>query len=155
VSREVEARREFWLSNIRKVVEAPINSEVVLVPPNSDSKRVTQVPVKIVTDDASAAKYRKLDPDVTHPYRLTEVVDIVNDRIDDRDVNRYDLISINKVHDIKKKEVFCHDPKFSSPQYSTAFVDWIVEKYEEDDDFFDKAREGYYEIRYGRKRGER
>lgn len=149
VEREVEAQRDSWLSNIRKVVDAPIGSGVVLVPPEEEADDVFQMPIRVVSDDADAPKYRKVDFDETHPYRLKEVIERVNDKISGIEVNQYDIVSINSVHDTKQKEDFCHDPKYSTPQYSPLFVDWIVEQYEEDDRFFEKARKDYYDMRYG------
>jgi hypothetical protein len=34
-------------------------------------------------------------------------------------------------------------PKFGSPQYSEAFVDWLVDEYEREPEFFARAKAQY------------
>ena len=46
---------------------------------------------------------------------------------------------------------FYYKPQYSSPQYSEAFADWMVEQYRADPEFFFKAREAakkHQEIEY-------
>jgi hypothetical protein len=42
---------------------------------------------------------------------------------------------------------FVHVPKFGSPQYSDAFVDWLVAEQERDPDFFARAKAEYLATR--------
>lgn len=148
IKRNIDRRRDAWLENIREVMEAPAGSQIQVVPP-SDSGGQGEGAVRLVDESDSATPSRLVDPDETHPYRMTEVVDRVNQRLDEVEINQYDLVSMNKVHEIKENDVFCHDPKFGSTQYSKALVDWIVEQYEDDSDFFQKNRDAYYEMRHG------
>jgi hypothetical protein len=75
------------------------------VPPEEvDFDESLQMPIRVVTDDPDAPEYRKVDPDVTHPYRMKEVVEEVNDRIEDHEINRHDIISINNVYDTKERD---------------------------------------------------
>ncbi|MFB6271926.1 MAG: RNA-binding domain-containing protein [Salinibacter sp.] len=148
IERNIDRRRDAWLENIREVMEAPAGSQIQVVPP-SGSGGHSEGAVRLVDESGSATPSRLVDPDETHPYRMTEVVDRVNQRLEGVEINQYDLVSMNKVHEIKENDVFCHDPKFGSTQYSKALVDWIVEQYEDDSDFFQKNRDAYYEMRHG------
>jgi hypothetical protein len=42
---------------------------------------------------------------------------------------------------------FVHVPKFGSPQYSDAFVDWLVGEQERDPGFFESAKASYLATR--------
>jgi hypothetical protein len=44
------------------------------------------------------------------------------------------------VFGIDKDDRYCHRLKFSSPQYSQAFVGWLVAQYDAAQDFFMKCR---------------
>jgi hypothetical protein len=55
-------------------------------------------------------------------------------------VNLYDLLCVRRVYSIDKQPQFFHQPKFGSPQYSVAFLNWLVESYRKDSTFFIKAR---------------
>jgi len=81
------------------------------------------------------------NPDTTHPYRQKDVIAAVNPRITaPHAINSYDLLCVRKVHNIEPKAEFYYKSKFASPQYSGAFVDWIVEQFEKNPDFFTVAK---------------
>ena len=82
---------------------------------------------------------RAHDFDLTHPYRQTEVVRTVNERVGRKLVSGYDLQCVRKVYDAAHRPEFFHRPKFGSPQYSEAFVSWLVSEWEKDE-FFEKAK---------------
>ena len=71
-------------------------------------------------------------------------------------VSGYDILSIRRVHDISEetRPEFAHVPKFGSPQYSEAFVDWILEQHGRDPQFLAKAKAQYTRTR-PRRRSER
>lgn len=143
IDREIEKIRKSWLGNIRKVVEAPPGYRVNILPPEViESPIPTATPIRIV-DDPTAPAYRKIDPDQTHPYRQKEVVQFVNQKLSGRKkITAYDVYCVRKVYNIDStKTNFYYKSKFASPQYSNAFVDWLVEQYEKDPSFFDGARE--------------
>jgi hypothetical protein len=142
VQREIESIRKSWLGNIRKVVTAPREYEVRVLPPEiMESDAYSATPIRIV-DDSRAPAYRKIDPDVTHPYRQKEVVEAVNNGLGTtRKITAYDIQCVRKIHKIdESKPNFYHASKFASPQYSDSFVRWIVEQYGRDTAFFDKTR---------------
>ena len=81
------------------------------------------------------------DPNKTHPYRQTEMVGLVNHKLGGTPLfNRHDFQCIKSVHNITSRAEFCYLPKFSSPQYSEKFVDWIVKQTVKNPDFFVRAR---------------
>jgi len=142
IERELESIRKSWLGNIRKVVKAPAGYHVQMLPPQVvESTLPTATTIRIV-DDPSAPTYRKVDPDHTHPHRQKEVIKLVNERLGGRKtINAYDVLCVRRVYRIDEKTPqYYHKSKYASPQYSDAFVDWLVNCYEEDNSFFDKTR---------------
>ena len=79
------------------------------------------------------------DPSKSHPYRQKELLEQVGKRLQ---INSYDIQCVNKVYSIKKRPEFFYQGKVkNSPvQYSHAFVDWLVERREQDEHFFLKTR---------------
>jgi hypothetical protein len=144
INREIERIRKSWLGNIRKVVSAPTGYQVSVLPPEViESELPRATPIRIV-DDPTAPAYRKIDPDKTHPYRQKEVVQFVNQKLNGRKkITSYDIQCVRKVHKIDTKHNFFYKSKFASPQYSETFVGWLIEQYEQDQLFYEKAREEY------------
>lgn len=142
VEREIERIKKSWLGNIRKVVNAPSGYRVKVLPPEVvESESATATPIRIV-DDPTAPTYRKVNPDQTHPHRQKEVVQIVNQKLNGKKtITSYDVQCVRKVYKIDtSKPKFYYKSKFASPQYSDAFVDWIVNQYKKDQLFFDKIK---------------
>ena len=145
IERNLEIRRRAWLDGIRKVVTAPQGSGVTIFPGEvRESTSPTAVAIRVV-DDPSAPAFRVIDPDVTHPNRQKELIDEVNKGLPiGATINSYDVLVVRKTYDTDSREDFYHRSKFGNPQYSYAFVDWLLESYAEDRRFFLKARENYY-----------
>jgi hypothetical protein len=148
LDRELEIIRKSWLGNIRKIVEAPRGSIIQALPMEVvESGGPDAIPIRIV-DDLAAPVYQKLDPDRTHPYRQKEVWPIINEKLDGRKaINSHDLLCIRRVHGIDDKYQFCYKSRFATPQYSEQFIDWLIQQYEADNLFFEKAREAYKNLR--------
>jgi hypothetical protein len=144
VERELDSRKKYWLEGIARVIEAPIGSRVTILPPAGDPTGPSgSVPLRLV-NDPSAPSYFAVPIDQTHPYRQKEVAREVNQRLSGRRViNSHDLVCIRRAHNIQQNIVFCYTQNFVAPRYSPAFVDWIVEQYEKDPNFFEQARATY------------
>ena len=73
----------------------------------------------------------------------------VNVRLVGAIVNAFDVLSVRRVHAISEetRPEFVHVPKFGSPQYSDAFVDWLVVEHEHDPEFFANAKTSYLATR--------
>jgi hypothetical protein len=140
VHREVERQRRAWRSNVRKAAAAPADARVLVVKPKTPlAPPMTDVRV---VDDPDAPVVGRADFDVTHPHRQRDVIRLVNAGID-RTINQFDLLSVKRVHAIDQQPRFFHKPLFSSPQYSDAFVTWLIDRYHDDPAFFDDARAAY------------
>lgn len=142
LEREIDRARRSWLGNIRKVVKAPTGSLVNVVPPGAPAAATMPGTAVRLVEDPEAPAYGRLNPDETHPHRQKEVVEKVGERLTDKKrVTPFDIQCVRKTHKIDEtKPQFFHRSKFASPQYSDAFVDWIVRNFDKDVEFFDKAR---------------
>jgi len=145
IERELERIRKSWLGNIRKVVKAPVGYNVQVLPPEVIASSLpTATPIRIV-DSPTAPPYRMVTPDCTHPHRQKEVVQRVNGQLEGKKIiNAYDILCVRAVHKIdESKPQFYYKSKFGSSQYSDAFTEWLVNKYEDDPVFFEKTRAQY------------
>ncbi len=79
------------------------------------------------------------DPSKSHPFRRTEVLELVGKRLQ---INSHDIQCVIKVYGIKDRPDFFYQGKVkNSPrQYSQAFVDWLVKRHGHDEQFFPKTR---------------
>jgi hypothetical protein len=148
IKRQLDATRSQWLANIRQVMHAPDGAEVAVIETaeRDDEGRPTLIRL---TTDPHAPLYGQVDPDRSHPYRQKEVIREVNARLSGESVNAFDVLSVRRVHAIGEdtRPEFVHVPKFGSPQYSDAFVDWLVAERERDPDFFARAKAKYLATR--------
>ena len=105
------------------------NADIVLSSGTSDSEptQILQVPK---------------DPSTTHPYRQKEVIDCFKKESNGQQINQYDLQCVNKTYKIKTQTDFFYQGsvKGSPGQYSQKFVDWLVQQYCQDKQFFQKTR---------------
>ena len=149
IDREVERSRKFWLGNIRKVVKAPSGHIVHVLPPEVRVSTIsTATPIRIV-DEPRAPPYRLETPDITHPHRQKEVIQIFNQKLQGKkSINTYDMFCVRRVYDIdRKKPQHCYESKYASPQYSENFVKWLIGQFNKDSSFFEKAREKYNNLK--------
>lgn len=136
--------RESWLKNVRQVIEAPLGSTVVTIRPGDDP---AALPVRI-TNDPNAPVIGGISPDRTHPFRQKELIEAVNQKLPpDRHINQYDVQCIRKLYDIENDVTFHYLPKFGGHQYSPTFADWVIERFNTDNSFFEKARMNMREVK--------
>lgn len=152
IRRQLDATRKQWLANIRQVMHAPGGAEVAVVETAERDEEGRPTLIRLTTDP-NAPLYGQLDPDRSHPHRQKEVIAEVNARLDGRSVNAFDILSVRRVHGIteESRPEFVHVPKFGSPQYSDAFVDWLLQQDERDPDFFTRAKSEYLATRRRRR----
>jgi len=148
IQRQLDSTRQQWLSNIRAVMHAPSGAEIAVVETAERDEEGRPTLIRLTTDP-SAPLYGQIDPDLSHPYRQKEVVREVNARLDGRQVNAFDILSVRRIHEISEESHpdFVHVPKFGSPQYSEAFVAWLVEQEVKDPHFFERAKTRYVALR--------
>jgi hypothetical protein len=80
------------------------------------------------------------DPDKTHPLRQIDVLQEINKRCETASVNSFHLQSVRRIHRIESRSEFYYKSKFATPQYSAAYVEWLINEFEKDPQFFAKAR---------------
>ena len=152
IERQLESIRRSWLKGVRKVVQSPPGSKVYTFPADIEVRESTSADARAIriVDDPDAPAYRKLDYDITHPYRQTEVIKEVNKALTGKaKINSYDIQSVKAVYEIAEDDSMCHYRKFSSsPQYSREFVDWLISSFEKNNSFFEEVRRDAYERRH-------
>lgn len=152
IDRRVDAMREAWLGDIRKVVSAPPGSEIAVFTRGGSDDAGAPASIRLTTEPG-APVYGKLEPDQTHPYLQKDAIAEINSRLPKsvRKVNAYDVQAVRAALDVNETThpEWIHQPKFGSKQYSDAFVDWMVEHHSTDDDFLQDARGRYYDLQYG------
>jgi hypothetical protein len=148
IRRQLEATRSQWLANIRQVMHAPDGAEVAVIETAERDEEGRPTWIRLTTDP-HAPLYGQVDPDQSHPYRQKEVIREVNARLGEGTVNAFDVLSARRVHAISEetRPEFVHVPKFGSPQYSDAFVDWLVAEHQRDPAFFANAKARYLATR--------
>ncbi len=148
IRRQLEATRTQWLANIRQVMHAPDGAEVAVIETAERDEEGRPTLIRLTTDP-HAPLYGQVDPDQSHPYRQKEVIREVNARLGEGAVNAFDVLSVRRVHAISEetRPEFVHVPKFGSPQYSDAFVEWLVSERERDARFFERAKASYLATR--------
>ena len=140
----LESARQELLKNVRQVVEAPLGSTVVTVMPSSDE---AALPVRL-SDDPNAPLVGRMEPDVTHPYRLKELVQDVNRILPpSAQINQYDVQAVRNVHNTDSNLSFHYHARYSGHQYSSAFAKWLSDEFRKDPAFFKSARATYHEKR--------
>ena len=83
------------------------------------------------------------DPSTTHPYRQTELIKAVNKELDEEaTINSHDVQCVRKAHRIDKRSEFHYESgiRGAPKQYSHGLVEWMVKRYQQDNEFFEKAR---------------
>lgn len=83
------------------------------------------------------------DPSKTHPYRQKELIKETNEALGGKaTINRHDVQCVRKAHDIEKRPEFHYQSgvKGSPKQYSHGLVEWMVRRYQQDSEFFEKSR---------------
>jgi hypothetical protein len=148
IRRQLDATRSQWLANIRQVMHAPDGAEVAVIETAERDEEGRPTLIRLTTDP-HAPLYGQVDPDQSHPYRQKEVIREVNKRLGEGAVNAFDVLSVRRVHQISEetRPEFVHVPKFGSPQYSDAFVDWLVGEQEREPQFFELAKSSYLATR--------
>jgi hypothetical protein len=138
--RNLASRREEWLGNIRQVMEAPPGATVQVraaAPPTAQDE--LGVGVRLVYDPAAPA-VPHWNPDDTHPHRQKELLAALNQRLEGVRVNSFDIQCIRRVYDVANNPTFCHRARHGSPQYSNAFLEWVLTEFARDGDFFRSTR---------------
>ncbi len=143
IDRRLSSIRREWLSGVKQVTKAPEGSIIQVIRPDSLADSGTTSPIRI-TNDPSAKTFGFIDPNIRYPYRRKEVISLVSEAfVDGFKFNGNDFLALRRVHEIDLKPDFFYKPKFGSPQYSKALVDWLISQLKQDHNLFANARIQY------------
>jgi len=141
INQSINRVRKGWLSGIRRVISAPPNAEIGIFERKSSDDQGRPARVRF-TDDPNAPMFGKLDADITHPFRQTELLTEVRKSIPQGvSFSSHDFLAVRRVKNIDPttKPEFVHQPKFGTPQYSDDLVSWLVDQCRRNPKFFSDA----------------
>ena len=141
INRELDRIRSSWLDGIKKVVTAPVGTTISVLPAEVKLTGAEAATGVRLVNDESAPAFKAVWTDLLYPYRQKELVARVNTLLAGPKITAHDVHCARKAHRVDTKPNFFYKPRFSSPQYSEAFAQWMIEQYRADPDFFQKARE--------------
>ncbi len=137
--REIMKARKSWLSGIRKVVKAAPNDKVTVITSPRSVKQETAVVEAKLSSDPSAAPFVPTNAEEIWPHRQIDLIREVNRRLAGAaHINSHDIYCIKKVFEIlKMRPTFAYKSHhLASPQYSNAFIEWIVDDTRKQTKFF-------------------
>jgi len=141
VDRELDRIRSSWLDGITKVVTAPVGATISVLPGEVRLSGAEAATAVRLVNDEDAPAFKAMRTDLLYPYRQKELVSRVNELLAGPKITGHDAHCVRKAHGVDAQLNFFYKPQFSSPQYSEAYAEWIVEQYQADVTFFHKARE--------------
>jgi hypothetical protein len=96
IDRRVDLVREQWKAGMRLVTEAPEGARLAVV--QATSTDPNGVPARFrLTNDPTAPVYGQLSPDETHPYRQSQLLPELTERLRlGSAVNPYDLLAVRR-----------------------------------------------------------
>lgn len=143
IERNLEQIKTSWLGNIRKVVSAPIGSNIAVLPSTIEAtSKPDGTPIRI-TNDGNAPAYKLVDPNITHPYRGKDVLNLLNTTFGIK-LNSFHLQCLRKKFNLEQSRPdYFYKPMFGSPQFSEDFLTWLKESYSNDNDFFENVRQEF------------
>ena len=131
------------MAKYERVVSLIKPSATATVPTYVVSGAGNAIAVKIV-DGTNAVPVQKIDCDKTHPYVQRTLLAAVNKRLPEgAAINQYDVLAIRRTRNIETQPNFYHKGLFGPPQYSEAFVNWLVDNFTDNKSFFLEARANY------------
>lgn len=133
IKREIDIVKESWLSGIRKVVEAPEGSKIMVLPPDTAVSEIDNLQgVRIVSDpNAPAVTLREEDLLKTYPYDYGKLTQRLNER--------YSNFMVNKLyHEIRRhlesNPRYCHmrllNPENPRTGYKRFYSPEILEEFD-------------------------
>lgn len=141
VDRKIAEVKDFWMSGIKQIVEAPANSAFAVVPKtvrvsNSPNAAEIKATPEIIDQLIQAPSI-----DITHPHRQTDVATEFNRRMNGKmHIQKHYVQYVRRAHGIDDEPRFFCKVKFMSPRYSNAFVEWLIGQADADGQFFAKAK---------------
>ncbi len=104
----------------------------------------------MITADASATQFVPSNAEEIWPHRQKDLLIAVNKKLPTgKQINGHDVLCINRTYNVLKDHPeFAYKPhRLASPQYSDAYVDWIVQQFSNNDKFFANTRAKFKQLR--------
>lgn len=149
LDRRLDEERARWQSRVRQVIEAPLDSHVIVAP--GDVKQVSDpaAPGIQIVADPTAPAYQLTSPDDAFPFRQKEVIQQLKKSLPKgTNINQHVVQAINLAHDCKENPAFAFKSKYGTTQYSQAYLDWIIDSVGKDPDFISKSKQEWYQHHY-------
>lgn len=126
---------------------APPGATLQVLPPGVQVSMPSTHDRVRLSADASAPQAVLLDHDGAYPYRSSELVAKLNERLGRLIVNSHDVLCVRRAHgiDLRRKEML-GKLKFGPLQFSPLFLDFMADEFSKDPEFFQKARKKYREL---------
>ncbi len=141
LNRELDRVRSSWLDGITKVVTAPVGATISVLPEEVKLSGAEAATAVRLVNDESAPAFKAYRTDLLYPYRQKELIARVNELLVGSKISAHDIHCVRKAYGVDAQPNFFYKPQFSSPQYSDAFVAWMIEQFRADAEFFQKARD--------------
>jgi len=141
LEKELSSIKDFWLQGISKVVTAPPGTVVQVVQQDVSLRDTPNASPIRLTTDKDAPAFRAIQSDMLYPYRQKELIAKVNEHIGKKQVSQYDVLSIRYFHKTDDNPTFTYKSQWGPRQYSPALLEWLTAQYDQDNEFFRKARE--------------
>ncbi len=144
--RELERVRQDWVGNLRKVIEAPLGQTVSVItaqPPRNLDGAVVRAQIAV---QPGAQAVVPANPEEIWPHRQKAVIERVNRALLGQiAITTYDIQCIKNVFNVLEEHPeFAFKPHpIASPQYSDQFIEWILNQYRRNEDFFAETRREY------------
>jgi hypothetical protein len=124
-------------------VTAPVGATISVLPGEVQLTGAESGSAVRLVNDESAPAFKAIRTDLLYPYRQKELVARVNALLGGTVITGHDVHCVRRIHNADAQPNFFYKPQFSSPQYSEAFANWIVDRYRSDPEFFQKTREAF------------
>jgi schlafen family protein len=129
----------------REIVETGPEETVTVISSSAMSPKYGSIVKAAVTNDPTAVRVAPSNAEEIWPYRQVDVIREVNKRLGEKVINPFDITCLKSNLEIfKKHPEYAYKPhSMTSPQYSDAFVEWLVDQHKKNKNFFKKVREEF------------
>jgi hypothetical protein len=141
LERELGRVKDFWLTGITKVVEAPAGSEIHVVQADVSVGHSDSTQQIRLTDQGNGPLFRVVDNDQLYPYRTKELLKRLDDLLGPKKIGSYDILMARRAHSVDSNPNYSYQGRFGSRQYSEAFVEFLASEYSGDEQCFQKLRD--------------
>jgi len=135
-----DIRREF--DELQRPAEFSIGVEYRLVLTKTENDADIVLSIAPTGESISQPLMSAKDSGTSHPFRRKELLEKLKSAVPGIAINQHDIQCVNTAYRVKQRPEYFYQGrvKGSPPQYSQAFLDWLIEQYRRDKDFFQKTR---------------